>query len=133
MCVSTNRSPSNAIRRNARYVCLATEATQYCRESLAKARCSLDISSHGANGKQSLCCVLLPCCCVLLPCCCQPLSVTTAPSTAISQFTFHALLYSVCALKRPQIAVLKKEAADWLESSIPAVTSLKTTTVVSPY
>ena len=72
-----------------------------------------------------------------LRCVTLPLCVKTAPSTAFSQFTFHAVC-SIRALKKSQTSVLKKEVADSLESSVPAatqhgVTSLKTATVVSPY
>ena len=84
LCVFTTRSLSDAISGNLRYVCLATEATQSLRQSLAEAHCSLDISSHGASGQQStrisgrrtsnmIASGRASLCCVILPHCRQPL------------------------------------------------------------
>jgi hypothetical protein len=85
--------------------------------------------------------VILPYCChtaVILPHCCHTATLLSRRCLPLpSQYTFHAHC-SICALKKSETGVLKKEAADSLESSVPSatqrgVTSLKTATALSPY
>jgi hypothetical protein len=90
-------------------MCASPRRLHSTKESLAKARCILDISSPRIERETIPASVTktsnliaprrVSLCCVILPYCCQTLCVTTAPSTAFSPIHISCPVFNSCVIE----------------------------------